>query len=228
MFNTGFSWLRDDVDMINHSIAEPFTDKVVYISQERLDADSLAKKIAVINTEDVEGLFVAPLIGAYQAGLGSDDAELDVYGCVTQGTPMQSSSQNPAMLTLLGTVKTARVNLNNATLLDENQADVGGTRSNMIFTHPVTGTEYQSFGRGGEGTNELNAYWMATTTLDGIDPPDLSSLAALDKRGTAVGGGIDQTPFCYIPGLSMFQKLVVTCNMGSLSVTANALIAKVY
>lgn len=227
MFNTGFSWLRDDVDMISGN-AEPYGDSVVYISQERLDTDSLAKKISVINTEDVEGLFLMPLIGSYQAGLGSNDAEFDVYGCVTQGTPMQSSSQNPAMLTLLGTVKIARVTSNNATLLDENQADVGGTRTNMIFTHPVTETTYESFVRGGDGTNEKNGLWMATTTLDGIDPVDLSSLAALDKRGTAVGSGIDTTPFCYIPGLSMFQKLVVTCNMGSLSVPGNALIAKVY
>tara|TARA_R110002051_G_scaffold43262_1_gene88565 strand:- start:209 stop:892 length:684 start_codon:yes stop_codon:yes gene_type:complete len=227
MFNTGFSWLRDDVDMVDHT-NEPYGDKVNYISQSLLDADSLANKISVINIEDVEGMFVAPLIGSYQAGVGNTDADFDVYGCVTQGLPMQSSSQGAAMVTLLGTIKSTRVNGGAAALLDENQADVGGTRTSMDLIHPITGTVYQSFVRAGEATNELNGLWMATTTVDGVDPEDLANLSVTDRRGAVASSAIDATPFCYIPGLSMFQKLVFTCNMGSLACKANALIAKVY
>lgn len=227
MFNTGFSWLRDDVDMVHNNI-EPYGDKVHYISQSLLDADSLVNKTSVINIEDVEGMFVAPLIGSYQTGVGNTDSDFDVYGCVTQGLPMQSSSQGAAMVTFLGTIKSARVQSGVAVLLDENQADVGGTRTSMDFIHPITETVYQSFVRAGRSSNELNGLWMATTTVDGVDPDDLANLSVTDQDGIANSGVIDSTPFCYIPGLSMFQKLIFTCNMGSLACKANALIAKVY
>ena len=233
MLNTGFHWLVGDDDMVSNGTYLG-AKNCVNITKERLDADIAAKKVALWDVQGASSVVIIPLIGNYSAALsGSTSPFLDVYGVMAEGLPTQSSSENPKKLAYLATVRMGRVTSGALTGTAQNTIDLADTVADSLIdlelTHPITNSTYtNSYTRAGAATNKKSEMFV----ISAIDYPDgdVTNPSDIDQQTNEAGSATtpDSIALSVINGLEVFQELVISCNMGSLTCNGNALMARLY
>jgi hypothetical protein len=230
MYNTGFHWLAGDVDMVSNGTYVGGA-AASWVTKERLDADVAANKIAIWDVQGAKRAVIAPLLGNYADGEGSGGtwSSIDVYGVMEQGLPGQTNTRTERCLVHLMYFRAARVSSGNATGTGQNTTDVDGL-TNIVFTHPVTNSPYQTaFTRGGL-TVEEEAEKFQVIEIEYPGPGDIAGPDDTDFQTDAQGDASvhDGTSLTTITGLAPFQQLVLSFDAGSLACNGNALMARLY
>lgn len=234
MLNTGFHWLVGDDDMVSTGETYLGGDHCVNITKERLDADIAAKKVALWDVQGASSVVVIPLVGNYAAvPSGSVSPYLYVHGVFTEGLPRQSSSEKPRKLVYLATIRVGSAASGELTGTAENTIDLADTVADSLIDlklkHPVTNATYtNAYTRGGAVTDRQVGKFI----ISAIDYPDgdVAVPSAIDSMTGETGSTTtpDTIGLSVINGLELFQELVISCNMGSLTCKGNALMARLY
>jgi len=234
MYCTGWKWLSEkDLDPTTDvtEFVNPGSDSARATTQERITEKLADGTVGIVETEGVSTLAIIPLFGTagYSPGGGSgtSPAHCRVYGGIGFGEPrLTEFDANPVIWWQIGVIHGADIAADDATVCTSNLqgSDAQGT-TNMLLTHPVTGTAYSCWVNTTANTNAGGG--LISSTMIGLSQtnqaaPGSGSGEAWMQAENNTGVGV-----AFLPSVHIFQKVAFKFNEGSTTFTAaNALVCK--